>query len=133
MSLLEKIQTGVLKPIGWGTGQMLKYRRHIHDFELLFTIDTREEITEKHGLKVELPSILEKIDRKNYILIVYSVEFLGEAYSYCEKYPELFCIPFNSNELGTGEKLRDLKSAHDTFAHHGISYLNIRNIDPCDM
>ena len=127
MSLLEKIQTGVLKPIGWGTGQMLKYRRHIHDFDLLFTIDTRPDIGERHGVRVELPSILENLDHPQYVLIIYSVEFLDEAQAYCQQFPGLLCLPFNAAELGTKARLDGLRAAHDTFVHHGVSYMNIRN------
>ena len=127
MNLLEKIKSGELTAIGWGTGEMFKYRKYIHDFDLLFTIDDRKKTDYINDVKIETPDILEKINQQKHILIAYSVEYLETIYTYCKKYEELIVLPFNSHEFNILNNLKNLEAARNTYIHHGISYINLKN------
>lgn len=106
---------------------MFKYRKYIHDFDLSFTIDDRKKTDYINDVKIETPDILEKINQQKHILIAYSVEYLETIYTYCKKYEELIVLPFNSHEFNILNNLKNLEAARNTYIHHGISYINLKN------
>ncbi|MBU3621841.1 hypothetical protein [Polynucleobacter sp. CS-Odin-A6] len=129
MNTYEKIKEGSIIPIGWGTGKIFKYRHLIHDFDVQFTIDTNQTEEFVDNVKIYEPTILEEIDLSNYVLIIYSIDYMSAVYTYCEKFKNLKCIPFNAYDLGITIKLKESSEVINACFNQGVFYENLNSIN----
>ncbi len=129
MSILEKIANKELTPIGWGIGLMFKQRKAVHDFDVAFTIHTRPNRKSFNGIPIFQPSVLESIDRRSHVLIVYTVDYLNFVYDHCKKYDDLLVLPFNDYQLGIKKKLKNTTKNNLPFQNWGVFYENFNEVE----
>ncbi len=124
MNILGKIKNKELIPIGWGTGLMFRNRKGIHDFDVAFTIHTKNNIKSINKISVHQPEILDTIDRKKYILIAYTIDYLDFIYNYCQRFDDLMILPFNDHQLEIQAKLKKVTKRNFVFQNWGVFYEN---------
>ena len=98
----DNINNGLIKAVGWGSGKIfISYRRLIHKFPLLYTINDDIKIIGKSilGVSIVSPKELNKIDTENTILIIYSVDHKLEIINKTKSINNLKILYFNDPRL----------------------------------